>query len=147
MFVKQLSVFIENREGRLEQVTDVIREENINILSLSMADTTEYGMLRMEIICLTYFTCGIMDVMVGCLRGLGYSIMPMIVSLAGACGIRVLWIFTVFQWDRTLTMLYISYPVSWMITAAVHIICFLIIIRKVPNRDTEDDNGQRIAVQ
>lgn len=47
MFVKQLSVFIENREGRLEQVTDVIRQENINILSLSMADTTEYGMLRM----------------------------------------------------------------------------------------------------
>ena len=107
----------------------------------------QYGMLRMEIICLTYFTCGIMDVMVGCLRGLGYSIMPMIVSLAGACGIRVLWIFTVFQWDRTLTMLYISYPVSWMITAAVHIICFLIIIRKVPNMDAEDDNGQRIAVQ
>ena len=107
----------------------------------------QYGMLRMEIICLTYFTCGIMDVMVGCLRGLGYSIMPMIVSLAGACGIRVLWIFTVFEWDRTLTMLYISYPVSWMITAAVHIICFLIIIRKVPNMDAEDDNGQRIAVQ
>ncbi len=107
----------------------------------------QYGMLRMEIICLTYFTCGIMDVMVGCLRGLGYSIMPMIVSLAGACGIRVLWIFTVFQWDRTLTMLDISYPVSWMITAAVHIICFLIIIRKVPNMDAEDDNGQRIAVQ
>ena len=49
MFVKQLSVFIENREGRLEQVTDVIREENINILSLSMADTTEYGMLRMVV--------------------------------------------------------------------------------------------------
>ena len=46
MFVKQLSVFIENREGRLEQVTEVL-EENINILSLSMADTTEYGMLRM----------------------------------------------------------------------------------------------------
>ena len=49
MFVKQLSVFIENREGRLEQVTDVIRQENINILSLSMADTTEYGMLRMVV--------------------------------------------------------------------------------------------------
>ena len=47
MFVKQLSVFIENREGRLEQVTDVLKTQNINILSLSMADTTEYGMLRM----------------------------------------------------------------------------------------------------
>ena len=49
MFVKQFSVFIENREGRLEQVTDVIRKENINILSLSMADTTEYGLLRMVV--------------------------------------------------------------------------------------------------
>ena len=47
MFVKQLSVFIENREGRLEQVTEVLAKEEINILSLSMADTTEYGMLRM----------------------------------------------------------------------------------------------------
>ena len=47
MFVKQLSVFMENREGRLEQVTQVLKEQNINILSLSMADTTEYGMLRM----------------------------------------------------------------------------------------------------
>lgn len=47
MFVKQLSVFIENREGRLEQVTEVLKDEKINILSLSMADTTEYGMLRM----------------------------------------------------------------------------------------------------
>ena len=49
MFVKQLSVFIENREGRLEQVTDVLKTQNINIPSLSMADTTEYGMLRMVV--------------------------------------------------------------------------------------------------
>ena len=49
MFVKQLSVFIENREGRLEQVTQVLKEQNINILSLSMADTTEYGLLRMVV--------------------------------------------------------------------------------------------------
>ena len=49
MFVKQLSVFIENREGRLEQVTDVLKTQNINILSLSMADITEYGMLRMVV--------------------------------------------------------------------------------------------------
>lgn len=47
MFVKQLSVFIENREGRLEQVTEVLKNENVNIVSLSLADTSEYGMLRM----------------------------------------------------------------------------------------------------
>lgn len=47
MFIKQLSVFIENREGRLEQVTEVLKQEDINIVSLSLADTSEYGMLRM----------------------------------------------------------------------------------------------------
>lgn len=47
MFIKQLSVFIENREGRLEQVTEVLKRENVNIVSLSLADTSEYGMLRM----------------------------------------------------------------------------------------------------
>lgn len=49
MYVKQISVFMENREGRLEQVTEVMKQEEINILSLSMADTTEYGMLRMVV--------------------------------------------------------------------------------------------------
>lgn len=49
MFVKQLSVFIENREGRLEQVTEVLKNENVNIVSLSLADTSEYGMLRMVV--------------------------------------------------------------------------------------------------
>ncbi len=49
MFVKQISVFMENREGRLEQATEVLKQEGINILSLSMADTTEYGMLRMVV--------------------------------------------------------------------------------------------------
>lgn len=45
--MKQLSIFLENRKGRLEDVLSVLEEENINILSLSMADTSEYGMLRL----------------------------------------------------------------------------------------------------
>lgn len=49
MFVKQLSVFMENREGRLEQVTEVLKKKGINVLSLSMADTSEFGMLRMVV--------------------------------------------------------------------------------------------------
>ena len=76
-----------------------------------------------------YCLCGIMDVLVGSIRGLGYAIMPMIVSLLGACAFRVVWIFTVFEWDRTLRTLYISYPVSWTLTALVHLICFLIVNR------------------
>lgn len=91
------------------------------------AEVIRYGLLRMSIICTCYCLCGIMDVMVGGLRGIGYSTMPMIVSLLGACGFRIVWIFTVFQWNRSLQTLYISYPVSWFITAAVHMICYKIV--------------------
>ena len=98
-------------------------------------EVIQYGLLRMSIICTTYFLCGIMDTLVGSLRGLGYSVMPMIVSLTGACAFRVLWIFTVFAIDRSLTVLYISYPVSWLITAAAHGICFYMIRKKYPRED------------
>ena len=84
----------------------------------------------MSVILPTYFLCGMMDVMVGQLRGIGYSIMPMIVSLAGACGLRIAWIMTVFAADPTLTTLYISYPVSWGTTFAIHMICYLTVAQK-----------------
>lgn len=88
------------------------------------------GLARMQVICLTYFLCGIMDVMVGSIRGMGFSVMPMLVSLTGACGFRVLWIFTVFAWNHSLFTLYISYPISWVITAMTHILCYMIVKRK-----------------
>lgn len=89
-----------------------------------------YGLKRMEIIMLTYYLCGMMDVMVGTLRGMGYSIMPMIVSLMGACVFRIIWIFTVFRAIHTLTCLYISYPISWGLTFAIHLLCYMFIARK-----------------
>ena len=71
-----------------------------------------------------------MDVFVGSIRGLGYSIMPMIVSLIGACAFRVIWIFTIFQTTHTLFSLYISYPISWILTASAHFICYLAVRKK-----------------
>lgn len=94
-------------------------------------EVISYGLLRMRFICVTYFLCGMMDVMVGGLRGIGYSIMPMLVSLTGACLFRVVWIYTVFRQVRTLECLYISYPISWALTFAVHLICFFIVYRKL----------------
>ncbi|MBC8543220.1 MAG: MATE family efflux transporter [Clostridia bacterium] len=99
------------------------------------AEIIHYGMLRMAYVCVPYFLCGVMEVMVGSLRGLGYSIMPMIVSLAGACGLRILWLYTLFAMDPTLPMLYISYPVSWFVTAAVHGICYLVVRRKFIHKE------------
>lgn len=93
-----------------------------------------YGMNRLAIVSTLYFLCGIMDVMVGSIRGLGYAIMPMIVSLMGACVFRVVWIFTVFKLYHTQFSLYISYPISWTITFAVHLICFFAVRKKVLER-------------
>lgn len=91
------------------------------------------GMDRLKIICITYCLCGMMDVMVGMLRGLGYSIMPMIVSLIGACGLRILWLSTGFRLEQfhTTDMLYITYPVSWSLTFIAHIICYVTVKKKI----------------
>ncbi len=85
---------------------------------------------RMKVICIPYFLCGIMDVLVGSLRGMGYSIAPMLVALTGVCGLRVLWIYTVFAWHPTLFTLFMSYPVTWIVTGIAHWICW-IVIRKI----------------
>jgi len=108
------------------------------ILSLYSPDqeVIAYGLQRMSVICTFYCLCGIMDVLVGSIRGLGYAVMPMIVSLLGACVFRVIWIFTVFQWNRTLHTLYVSYPVSWALTAIVHVICFLAVRRRLTQNPT-----------
>ena len=88
------------------------------------------GMERMKVILPAYFLCGVMDVMVGQMRGIGYSILPMIVSLTGACLLRIVWILTVFDANHTQFILYISYPISWFVTFATHMLCYTIAARK-----------------
>lgn len=97
------------------------------------------GMARMSVISTTYFLCGIMDVMVGMIRGLGYSVVPMIVSLAGACGLRILWIATVFQAEQyhNVFTVYVSYPITWSVTLAAHIVCFIIVWKKLKKRNAD----------
>ncbi|MBO5646763.1 MAG: MATE family efflux transporter, partial [Clostridia bacterium] len=94
------------------------------------AEATAAGMIRMRILCSTYFLCGIMDVFMGLQRGLGSSLRPMIVSLCGACGLRIVWIYTIFRLQPTLDCLFWSYPFTWTVTGAVHLFCFLLLWRK-----------------
>ena len=94
------------------------------------AHAIAYGHERLLYISAPYFLCGWMDVLCGSLRGLGYSTIPMIVSLIGACGLRILWLMTIFQSFHTLSSIYLSYPVTWIITALAHFICFLIFRKK-----------------
>lgn len=97
-------------------------------------EVISYGLLRMRYICITYFLCGMMDVAVGALRGMGYSIMPMLVSLSGACLFRIVWIYTIFRRITTLPCLYISYPISWSLTFLVHMICFTVVYYRLLKR-------------
>lgn len=106
------------------------------LLSIYTSDpeVIAYGMERMLLVCLPYFLCGIMDTLVGSMRGMGYSILPMIVSLAGACGLRVVWILTIFAANPTLPTLFVSYPISWTVTALTHFVCYLVAYNKLKKK-------------
>lgn len=106
------------------------------LLSIYITDSQEaikYGVIRMSCICLPYFLCGIMDVATGLLRGIGYSVMPMIVTVAGVCVFRIVWIYTVFRIPQfhTLESLYLSYAISWTMTFTIEIVCFNILLKKM----------------
>lgn len=108
-------------------------EQLLSIYS-SDAEVIAYGMIRLRWICLLYFPCGIMDVLVGMLRGLGYAIVPMCVSIVGACGFRILWIATVFAAYHSLDVLYSSYIISWILTGGTHLICYIFVWKKLRKR-------------
>ncbi|MBQ7847091.1 MAG: MATE family efflux transporter [Clostridia bacterium] len=103
--------------------------------------TTEaihYGMIRLQIIAITYFTCGMMDVFSGSLRGMGASLGPTLICLIGVCGIRITWIFTYFQSHHTMKTLFFSYPLSWTVTVLAQFVFFLILKRKFVKKQSKD---------
>lgn len=90
----------------------------------------EAGMLKLRIVTRYYFIYGAMEALVGSLRGMGASIGPMIVSLMGICVFRIFWVMTIFRSSPTIETLYYSYPLSWIITGAVHFLTWIFIMRK-----------------
>lgn len=96
-------------------------------------EALKYGCIRIIAINSAYFLCGVMDVTVGSLRGIGFSLIPMFVSLLGVCGFRVAWIFTYFRSHRTMNTLFLSYPISWMVTFLAQITVYFLWRRKNRN--------------
>jgi len=93
------------------------------------------GTIRMRYILPLYSLCGLMDLMTGQMRGMGYSSFPMVVSLTGVCLLRIVWIYSVFAMSPTLDTLYFSYPISWALTGLSHYACYLFVCRKLPKED------------
>ena len=102
------------------------------LLSIYSTDpqVIDYGLQRMLIVCTPYFTCGIMNVLVGAMRGLGSSLTPMVVSIFGVCVLRVVWIYTVFAAAPSFLMLFLSYPITWVATALIEAVCFYFIRKR-----------------
>ena len=105
------------------------------LLGLYITDSGEaiaIGVTRMVITVLPYFLFGMQDVVTGILRGLGASFLSMIITVLGICGIRILWIYTIFRIPayHTQQCLYISYPLSWVLTFIVQMIAFVVVFRK-----------------
>ncbi len=95
------------------------------------ADVIAVAVEKMRLIMPVYFLCGIMEVFVGAMRGMGYSVIPMAVTFFGACVLRVVWVFTVFAKFHRLMILYISYPISWIITLIADGLIFVIVYKRL----------------
>lgn len=105
------------------------------LLSIYITDSPEAiaeGMVRLTHLAVPYFMCGLMDVVVGAIRGLGASVVPMLISILGVCGIRILWVYTIFQIPQYHTMpcLLSSYTISWTITFLCQSVAFFLVYKK-----------------
>lgn len=105
--------------------------DKVLIIYTNSEDVIKCGVEILSITTVPYFLCGIMDLFPGALRGMGYSLVPMILSVIGTVGMRIFWIFVIFPSHRTLYDLFISYPASWTATIIMQVICFLVVRRKV----------------
>ena len=112
-------------------------EELLGIYITDSQEAIAYGLIRFNYIALPYFICGLMDVSTGALRGLGASLTPMLISVMGVCGIRIAWIYTIFQLPQfhTPECLYFSYIISWSATFICQTIAFITIYKKRVRED------------
>lgn len=95
------------------------------------------GVERMAVICSTYYLCGMMEVACGSLRGMKYSFSTMIISMLGACAFRIIWLATVFKANQTVFNIYVSYPISWVLTLGAYLVCYVYAMRKLKKTAAE----------
>lgn len=121
-------------------VAFLLRPQLLGIYS-SDPEVIAVGVKRLTVFSATYMLCGSMDTACGVLRGMGTAIVPMVVSIIGACGFRIFWIYVILplapRWGvDPLMLLYYSYPISWLLTGGVHMLCYAVLIRKFPVEKT-----------
>lgn len=104
-------------------------------------DVIACGMEVLTYTTFSYFLCGLMDLFPGALRGMGYSAVPMVLSIIGTVGVRILWIYGLFPAHQTLAFLFVSYPASWIATIVMQVICFWFVRRRVYRMEADGGNN------
>lgn len=107
-------------------------------------EVIKLGMLRMKIMIVVYFTCGTMNVYPGLTRGMGYSIMPMLCTLIGACILRIVWLSTIFAWYHTEIILFVCYPVTWALAGLGQVGIFFYARRQIRKNTVSGTENVRI---
>ena len=108
----------------------IFGEPLLKIYSPENIDAISFGLTRLRYIAFFYGVCGLMDSLSGTIRGTGSTFMPMLISILGVCGIRIVWVLTVFPMIHTLECLYVSYLLSWSFTAVLHAICYFVVVKR-----------------
>lgn len=103
------------------------------ILSIYSSDpeVLDLGVIKVNVMMILYCSCGLMNAMPGVMRGMGYSFMPMLITLVGCCLFRIVWLYTAFAWYPTIQVLFACYPVTWSVAAIGHVISYLLVRRKM----------------
>ncbi len=102
----------------------------LGIYIVDSQEAIDFGVIRMLFVGLPYFLCGIMEVQAGQLRGLGYSVTAMVNSLVGACGFRILWIMFVLPLNHIPEVLFLCWPISWVLVIIMHFVCYKAVKKK-----------------
>ncbi len=117
-------------------LTCIFSHQLLSIYIPGEEEAIAYGVTHILWLCSLYFICGLMEATTGTLRGLGSSLVPMLISVLGVCGIRILWVYTIFQIEQfhTLFGLILSYPISWTVSFVAQLIAFIIVYKKKVKR-------------
>ena len=117
----------------LGAATVIFARPLLSIFITDSPEAIELGVIRLRYICIPYFVCGIMDVASGVIRGMGASLVPTIITVLGVCGVRLTWVYTVFQLPQfhTIDGLYACYAISWVITCIAQVILYFILRKKL----------------
>ena len=103
---------------------------------------------RMTVILPFYFVCGMVEVLVGCMRGMNYTVLPTCASFLSVCVYRIIWVFTIFRAYHTTKSLWMSYPISWIINFAIDLVMILVLFRAVMRRrESVGESGESLIIE